>query len=191
MNLNVTERDKKFLAAGGAALAVYALITWVIQPLTAQQSNIEQKIEDKIRFIQKYQQVLDRKPYYEAKAKAIEATRTQIARRFLSENKPGLATAKLQKILEQFARQSGVAIERVRVESPQPMEAMTAIPIEMTLRSSLKKLSRFLYQIETHEKILVVENLFTRRTNKNEPENLETRLRVQGFIREPQGTQKT
>ncbi len=189
--MNVTERDKKFLWAGGAVLAVYLLITFGIQPLTAQQKSASQQIENKIRFIQKYQQVLSRKSYYEAKARAVETTRAQIGRRFLSEDKPGLATAKLQKILEQFARQAGVAVERVRVQPPEPMDTMTAIPIELTLRSSLKKLSRFLYQIENHEKLLVVANLLTRRTNKTEPETLETQLRVQGFIMQPRGTQKT
>jgi hypothetical protein len=39
-------------------------------------------------------------------------------------------------------------------------------------------------RIENHEKFLVVEELRSRRINKKEPEDLQTRLLITGFIKE-------
>ena len=58
------------------------------------------------------------------------------------------------------------------------------VPIEITVRSDLKNLSLFLMKIENHEKLLIVEELRLRRINKTEPEDLQTRLMVTGFIQE-------
>jgi len=39
-------------------------------------------------------------------------------------------------------------------------------------------------RIENHEKFLVIEELRSRRINKKEPEDLQTRLLITGFIKE-------
>jgi hypothetical protein len=108
------------------------------------------------------------------------------------EKKPGLAAATLQKFLEVFARGSSVRIERVRIEKYKFTENLMAIPVEITVRSTLKNLSQFIYKIENHEKFLVIENMTTRRINKTDPEQLEATLLVSWFVleAEPEGTKK-
>ena len=67
---------------------------------------------------------------------------------------------------------------------------MPAVPIGMTLRSNLKNLSQFIFRLENAEKFLVVEEIVTRRTNKSDPEELQTRILIDGFTQElkPEGT---
>lgn len=192
MNLKITPRDKKFLAAGGAFLGVYLLIVWVIQPIYAKQKNVDQQIQNKIQFIQKYYEILNQKSYYQAKDQANKRTRIILTRKFLNETQPGLAAASLQKLIKGFAMQSGVKIEQVRVEKPKIIEQMPAVPVGMTLRSNLKNLSQFIFRLENSEKFLVVEEIVTRRTNKSDPEELQTRILVNGFIQKlkPKNTPK-
>jgi hypothetical protein len=62
------------------------------------------------------------------------------------------------------------------------MENLLAVPVQITVKSSLEKLSRFIQLIESDGKFLVIEELAIRRINKKEPEQLESRLLVNGFI---------
>ena len=149
---------------------------------------MDEKIKKKIQFIQKYYEVLNQKAYYQEKSKANKSNNTSLLRRFFSEKQPGLAAASLQKLIESFSS-STVTIERTKVNKPKYINGILAVPIEITIRSNLKNLSLFLMRIENHEKFLVVEELRSRRINKTDPEDLQTRLMISGFIQElePQG----
>ncbi|MCH8312603.1 MAG: hypothetical protein IID17_06420 [Nitrospinae bacterium] len=184
MKLKITPRDKKFLIGGGVILGIYLLAVWVIQPVYAQQKLMDQKIQNKIQFIQKYYEILNQDSYYKAKRIANERTRIILAKKFLNETQPGLAAARLQKIIKGFALQSRVKIEQVRVEKAKLIDQMPAVPISMTLRSSLRNLTEFIYRMENSEKFLVVEEITTQRINKSNPEELKTRLLVSGFIQD-------
>jgi len=184
MNLKITPRDKKFLLGGGVILGVYLLAVWVVQPIYAKQKRMDQKISNKIQFIQKYYEILNHDSYYKSKQIANERTRIFLSKKFLNETQPGLAAAKLQKIIKGFALQSRVKIQQVRVEKTKAIDQMPAVPISVTLRSSLRNLSEFVYHMENSEKFLVVEEITTQRINKSNPEELKTRLLVSGFIQD-------
>ena len=184
MNLTITPRDKKFLLGGGIILSVYLLAVWVVQPIYAKQKHMDQKILHKIQFIQKYHEILNHDSYYKSKQIANERTRIILSKKFLNEIQPGLAAAKLQKIIKGFALQSRVKIDQVRVEKAKEINQIPAVPITITLRSSLRNLSEFVYRMENSEKFLVVEEITTQRINKSNPEELKTRLLVSGFIQD-------
>ena len=191
--MNITDRDKRFLTIGGLAIAVYLLITLVVNPIYATQVRKDREIQQKIRFIERYYEVLNQKAYYEEKSKQNERVQKSLSRRFLEGKKPGLAAAGLQKILEGFASKTSIKIDRVRVEKHKFTESFMVIPIEITLRSSLKNLTQFIFLIEDYEKFLVIEELKSRRINKTDPEQLQATILISGFILngEPEGTKKT
>jgi hypothetical protein len=54
----------------------------------------------------------------------------------------------------------------------------------MSIRSNIKNLSLFLMRIENNEKFLIIEELQSRRINKVDPEEIQTRLVITGFIQE-------
>ena len=190
--MKISDRDKRFLAVGGLAVVVYLLITLVINPIYATQVRNDREIQEKVRFIQKYYEVLNQKAYYEKKNKQNEEVQKSLSRRFLEGKKPGLAAAGLQKILEGFASKSSIKVDRVRVEKHKFTESFMVIPIEVTLRASLKNLTQFIYQIESYEKFLVIEELNSRRINKTDPEQLQATILISGFILngEPEGTKE-
>ena len=189
--MKITQRDRKILTTGGVFLVCYALYFFVAAPIYKKQTKAHDKIENQIQFIQKYYDVLNQKAYYQQKEKANKSTYVSLAKRFFKEKQPGLAAASLQKLVESFAG-GIVAIERTRVNKPKYMERVLAVPIEISIRSNLKTLSLFLMKIENHEKFLIIEELQSRRINKTDPEALQTRLMITGFIQElePQGGKK-
>ena len=181
MKPKITPRDKKFLIGGGVIVGIYLLSVWGIQPVYEKQKRVDQKIQNKIQFIQKYYEILSQDSYYNAKKTANERTRIILAKKFLNETQPGLAAARLQKIIKGFALRSRVKIEQVRVEKAKVIDQMPAVPISVTLRSNLRNLSEFVYRMENSEKFLVVEEITSQRINKSNPEELKTRLLVSGF----------
>ena len=188
MNMNISRRDKKVLIAGIVFVVCYLLFFFVAEPIYKKQAKTDDKIKTKVQFIQKYYEVLNQKSYYQEKEKANQSTHVSLARRFFQEKQPGLAAASLQKLVESFSSGT-VVIERTKVNKLKYIEGILAVPIEISVRSSLKNLSLFLMRIENHEKFLIIEELRLRRINKTDPEDLQTRLMITGFIQElePQG----
>ena len=188
MNMNISRRDKKVLIAGIVFVVCYMLVFYVAEPIYKKQAKTDDKIKTKVQFIQKYYEVLNQKSYYQEKEKANQSTHVSLARRFFQEKQPGLAAASLQKLVESFSSGT-VVIERTKVNKLKYIEGILAVPIEISVRSSLKNLSLFLMRIENHEKFLIIEELRLRRINKTDPEDLQTRLMITGFIQElePQG----
>ena len=188
MNMNISQRDKKVLIAGIVFVVCYLLFFFVAEPIYKKQAKTDDKIKNKVQFIQKYYEVLNQKSYYQEKEKANQSTHVSLARRFFQEKQPGLAAASLQKLVESFSSGT-VVIERTKVNKLKYIEGILAVPIEISVRSSLKNLSLFLMRIENHEKFLIIEELRLRRINKTDPEDLQTRLMITGFIQElePQG----
>jgi len=146
------------------------------------QKRQEQNIESKILFITKYHQILNQSAYYQKKEQTNQELAVQLSRLFLSPPQPALAAAGLQKSLEDKARKTRVALVQVRTEKTKYTEGLLTVPVRITVKSSLEKLSRFIRLIENDDKFLVVEELAIRRINKKEPEQLESRLLVNGFI---------
>jgi hypothetical protein len=192
MTLNIGKKDKVFLFGGGIFVACYLLFFLVVEPIYKKQIHIDKKINDKINFIEKYYEIINQASYYQAKKAANKNTYTTLQKRFFSEKEPGLAASSLQKLLQGFSR-GAVTIEKTRVEKPKYMARILAVPVEITVRSTLKNLALFLMRIENHDKFLVIEELRSRRINKKEPEDLQTRLLITGFIKElePKGGKQT
>ena len=183
MSMTISQRDKKVLIASIVFVVCYLLFFFVAEPIYKKQAKTDDKIKNKVQFIQKYYEVLNQKSYYQEKEKANQSTHVSLARKFFKEKQPGLAAASLQKLVESFSSGT-VAIDRTKVNKPKYIEGMLAVPIEISVRSNLKNLSLFLMRIENHEKFLIIEELRLRRINKTDPEDLQTRLMITGFIQE-------
>ena len=190
---NRTLREKVILTLAGSLVLAYAFVEYVGQPLYLKQKRQEQNIESKILFITKYHEILNQTDYYEKKKQANRALKAQLSSLFLSPSQPALAAAGLQKFLEDKARRTRVNLIQVRTEKTKYMEGLLTVPVRITVKSSLEKLSHFIQMIESNDKFLVVEELAIRRINKKEPEQLETRLLVNGFVqkKEPEKLKTT
>ena len=123
----------------------------------------------------------------ESRAKPVTTLRQlkrELERRFLKPSKPALAAAGLQEILERGIQKNSVNIVKFRTEKTRFTEGLLTVPVEVTVRSTMRNLAQFIQEIENHSKFLVIEELQVRRINKNDPELLESRLLVSGFLQQ-------
>ena len=177
-------KDKKALTIGGICVGIYLISVLVIKPIYLKQNEIQKQIENKIFFIKKYYEILNQKAYYEQKTQVTRKIDTALTRRCLSQKKPALAAAALQKILEAYAGQTSIRIESSRTEKSKYLEKILSVPVELNVRSGLRDLIRFIRLIENHQKFMVLEELTIRKINGINPEALQTRLLILGFIQQ-------
>ena len=144
---------------------------------------MDQKIQNKILFIQKYKKIAKQKPFYEAKVVNNKSINTKLNQKFHNETKPTLAAASQQGLMEELARQTGVNIVRVRIEKPKYVEELLSISTKITTRSTLKNLTRFIHSIENNDKFMIIEEVSTQRINSKELEELQSQLTIRGFIK--------
>ena len=64
------------------------------------------------------------------------------------------------------------------------MEQILSVPVELNIQSNLRNLVRFIHLIENHQKFMVLEELAIKKFNNTNPEELESRLLVLGFIQQ-------
>ncbi len=183
---NLTAREKKIGVITGVLIIVFIIYSLIISPLYQKQKKADQEIQSKILFINKYYAILNQKEYYQNKGVTNKQLEGELAQRFLSPSQPSLAAASLQKIVENHAKGNAVNVIQVKIEKPKYEEGLLSIPIRIVLRSDLRNLTQFLFQVENSSKFLVIEEMVIRRVNRSEPEFLETRLLVSGFVQEPQ-----
>lgn len=182
---NLTPRDKKFLIVGGICVIIYCLYVFVLEPIYAKQKGVDQQVQNKVLFIEKYLNILNKKDYYKEKEAVEKQLAAQMSKQFLEETKPALAAASIQKILEEYARQTSVTIISTKTEKPKYIEHLLAVPVEITVRSNLRNLSQLIFLIENQEKLMLIEEITTKRIdNKPEYEELNAKLLVNGFIKQ-------
>ena len=179
----MTPRDKKAMIIGGVFVTCYALFVFVAQPIYDKQKIVEKQIQDKILFIQKYQEIIKQKSYYEAKSIENKSIHAALSQKFLNETKPALAAASQQHLLEKLARQTGINIVRVRVDKPKYMEKLLTITTQITVRSTLRNLTRFVHMLESNQKFMIIEEVSAQRTNNTDLEELQSQLTISGFIK--------
>jgi len=181
--IQITLRDKKVLLAGGTFIILWLLFVVLAQPIYQENKRVNQKIQDKILFIQKCYEILNQKSYYKAKSTENKSIHTTLSQRFLNQAKPALAAAEQQRLLEELANQTGVNIIRFRVDKPKYVEKLLTISTQVTVRSKLRNLTNFIHRLENNQKFMIIEEISMQRTNKADLEELQTQLTVSGFIK--------
>ena len=179
----MTPRDKKVMIVGGVFVICCALFIFIAQPMYDKQEIVEKQIQDKILFIQKYQEIIKQKSYYEAKSIENKSIHAALSQKFLNETNPALATASQQSLLEELARQTGVNIVRVRVDKPKYMEKLLTVTTRISVRSTLRNLTRFVHMLESNQKFMIIEEISAQRTNNTDLEELQSQFTISGFIK--------
>ena len=181
--IQIIPRDKKILLAGGIFVVFLLLFVVIAEPTYLENKKAEQKIKEKILFIQKYYEILNQKSYYQAKNTKNKIIRTTLNQRFFNHANPTLAASEKQRLIESLSNQTGVNIIRFRVDKPKYMESLLTISTKVTIRSKLRNLTKFINVLESHQKFMVIEEMAIQRINKTDLEELQAQLTISGFIK--------
>ncbi|MBI3815906.1 MAG: type 4a pilus biogenesis protein PilO [Nitrospinae bacterium] len=183
--MNISNREKIVLGAGITAVLSIGLYTYIVKPVHAGRIRIKSEIERKVEFIDRYNEVLKNKNIMDNRVKEMEKKGQQMVSYLLSGNTPPLAAAELQNILQGAGGELGLTIESAKVLDHKKVDIFYQIPVEISMKTEMRKLRDFIYKIENSPKFLTIPKVRMRVIRNNiqyEPEIIEARIETAGYI---------
>ena len=155
--LSPPHRRLVWLLGGGLLLILFYLA--VVNPLLSLEDSWSQELISRSKLLSKYQSLL------KSKSRVIEANKTMkaaLARtegQFLAGANPALASADLQEILKNLAKEQGVQMSSAKVLPPREAGLYLEVPVQVELTATINQLITLLYHLEHHKKLLFIPDL--------------------------------
>lgn len=188
--VNVSEREKKFLLIGGAAVLLIVLYH-LFTVYSGFREGVLELSDAKRNVLEKQLQRLSEKDDLIALESRIRNEIVKQEKVFLRGNKPPVAAAVLQRFLKEKATALNLEVKQERTLSPVDGGAYLGIPVEIGFRTSAEKLKELLYSLRTAPFLLTVSELKIRVTNVSNPTDVFATLVVSGFIKNPEGDEES
>lgn len=162
---------------GGGVVLYFALI----YPFSLNREvTTELELEDQ-RY-NNYLKLISQTPEKDAILKRLTRKKAKYNNRLLEPDKPPVVAAHLQNTIEEMASDEGVDIISKKQLSIIEQDPFIEIPIEITLKCSITKLTNLIYAIEDFEKFLNISKLNIRVVNIRKPIDVRADLTISGFI---------
>lgn len=185
--MKLTLREQRVVIAG-SAVALAILIFYAITSLLPDRDALLREVDQKKSMLLKQREILSLEDSYKKKAGQSDAHLAQILTRLLPGDNSSVAGAELQKVLKDFADQSGVEITQ-RTTLPdkkvQDSDLLTKISVRIETNCDLEQLVNFLTAIENYDKFLKVEELIINSYQFQKRFEIRPSLIVIGYISSP------
>jgi hypothetical protein len=182
-------KGRKIVAAGLALLAFLAMI-YLFRSAGRSTDTVQEALQLKQLKLAKYHQKLLEKKVVERELSTLKNTMKQAEAGLLTEETPSLAAAEIQEIVTSIADAAGGQIKTVRIVQPDRSgkEMYLAIPVEVTIHSTMRELTQLLYKLDSSAKLLRIAKLEIRsrggiRGRGSSVNLLTTTMRVEGFVK--------
>jgi hypothetical protein len=181
--VRLSQRRILFLLIGivGAIL----VISFGVLPLIEAKKRAGEEIALKKRALLKYEQFLQNR-----KAIEEELTRTSkeyegFQQKLLSGETPQLGAANLQEIVKRLSEKNGIGIRSVRILEPKEMNVYLKVSLHVDFNpiSSMVGLGQFIYDIEHHEKELMISEMDFLVFNPRMPTNVQGSMMITGLMK--------
>lgn len=168
----------------GIALLIL-LYTFGILPLVEAKKETEEEILLKRRALLKYEEYLGNRKIFEEE---LDRTRKQyevIEGRLLAGETPQLGAANLQEIVRRLSEKDGVGIRSFRMVEPKETDSYRKISIQIDFNpnSSMLNLGQFIYDIENHEKELMISEMDLLVLNIRMPNQIQGSMVISGLMK--------
>jgi type II secretory pathway component PulM len=183
--LSPSHRRLVWLVGGGLLLILFYLA--VVNPLLSLEDSWNQELVNRGKLLSKYQSLLSSKDRVIQANKAMKAALTRTEGQFLSGASPSVASADLQEILKNLAKEQGVQMTSAKVLPPREAGLYLEVPVQVELTATINQLVSLLYHLEHHKKLLFIPDLdinaprMVRGENKDVP--LQISMVISGVIK--------
>lgn len=186
--MKVTSRERKFILVGSlvviAVLAVYA-----ITKLIPDGDDISMQVELKKKMLMRYRETLNGESTYKTRIEQYRRQLEQQMNRLLPGSNSNLAAAELQRIVKEFADQSGVEITQRNPrpeEKVQNMESIVKVSVRIETSCTPDKLVQFLTAIQNYEKLLVIDEFLISSYRVSRRYEIRPNMTISGFVSVPE-----
>ena len=188
-------KGRKIIVAGFALLVCLAMI-YLFDALNLSTHIFDEELNLKQQNLAKYRQKVLEKKVVETELLRLQNIFNRAEAALLTGKTPSLAAAEIQEIVTNLTKAPGVQIMTVRILQPDRSgkDMYLAIPVEVTITSTMRELTQLLYKLDSSTKLLRIAKLNIRsrgsRSSRGVAQDsvkLITTLTVEGFVK----TEKT
>jgi hypothetical protein len=185
-----SQRRILFFLAG--VVAIVLVISFGLLPLIEAKKKAEEEIILKKRALLKYEQFLQSRKAIEEELGRTSKEYEGIQQKLLSGETPQLGAANLQEIVKRLSEKNGIGIRSVRILEPKEMNVYLKVSLHVDFNpiSSLSGLGQFMYDIEHHEKELMVSEMDFLVFNPRMPSNIQGSMMITGLMKKTKTKEK-
>ena len=188
-NMKFSKRGFLFAMLGIAAVI---LITFFGISLIQAKRAAEEEITMKRSTLLKYEQFLRNRKAIEDELGRTVKLYEETQQKLLSGDSPQLAAANLQEIVKRLSEKNGIGIRSFRMLEPKETNIYVRIPLHIDLNpvNSMLNLGQFMYDIEHHEKELMISEMDFLVYNPRMPNSVQGSMVISGLMNKPKTKEK-
>ncbi len=159
----LNKRTLVFLSIAAVLLIIIMCDRLLFNSLNSTSGNLNDELALKKELFTKYSIAINNKDAYETQLKNLKKAFNSYEKKIIQSKTEDLAQAKLQDYVKSVARKSGLIISRssaqkVEIINDKPQLMLVYARVEINNIDAIKKLQKFLYNIEYNSKKLVFVN---------------------------------
>ena len=195
-NLNFLKKvkfsQKRILFLLIGIVAIVLVISFGLLPLIEAKKKAEEEIVLKKRALSGYEQFLQNRKAIEEELGRTSKEYEGIQQKLLSGETPQLGAANLQEIVKRLSEKNGIGIRSVRILEPKEMNVYLKVSLHVDFNpmGSLLSLGQFMYDIEHHEKELMISEMDFLVFNPRMPSNVQGSLIITGLMKKMKTKEK-
>jgi hypothetical protein len=166
--------------------------TFGILPLVEARKNAEEEILLKRKALLRYEEYLGNRKIFEEELDRTLKQYEMIQGRLLAGETPQLGAASLQEIVRRLSEKDGVGIRSFRMLEPKETDSYrkVSIQIDFNPNNSMLNLGQFIYDIETHEKELMISEMDLLVLNIRMPNQVQGSMVISGLMKGTKAKEK-
>lgn len=184
-------KGRKIIVTGLALLVCLAMI-YLYNSLDLRTYTFNEELNLKQQKLAKYRQKVLEKKIVEKELLSLQNIFKQAEATLLNGKTPSLAAAEIQAIVTDITKAANVQIMTIRILQPDRSgkDMYLAIPVEVTITSTIRELTQLLYKLDSSTKLLRIAKLRIKsrrgrsgRRGQQTSVKIVTTLTVEGFVK--------
>ena len=188
--VNLSQRRILFLLLG--VVAVILVISFGVLPLIEAKKKVGEEIVLKKRALMRFEQFLQNRKAIEEELARTSKEYEGIQQKLLSGETPQLGAANLQEIVKRLSEKNRIGIRSVRILEPKEMNVYLKVSLHLDFNpiGSMAGLAQFIYDIEHHEKELMISEMDFLVFNPRMPSNVQGSMMITGLMKKTKTKEK-
>ena len=180
--MKLSPREKALVAVSALVALGYAGTVYVLDPLLESQQTVRQEIARQRTELESLRTLASERGRYQRRVESLRDRVAEAESVLLKENKVPVAAAEVQEWIQRFGQETHVNIVREAVLPPKAREEFVDIPVELSVKGSLRDIHVFLYKVEMNEKLLTIPR-FAIRSSVASTGSLSVDLHIAGHMK--------
>ncbi len=181
--LRISRREKRLIGVAILAVVLFFSYDYMADFLYYRPQRIREQIFHERNKLERSELKIQAQSKLKGRLATTRREMDRIKRRLLPGDKPPIAAARLQRIIEEIARRTNVNITSQKIDKPIEHPSVLEVPVEVVFRCNVGELKNFLYRIESHQKLLNITKWTIRVPNHRNPKEIQVNMTIAGFIK--------